>query len=482
MANTDPFASAVGQLAELRAGRVSAAELVEMYVKRTEKYDGDINAVVQRDFERARRAAVRADERRARGEDAALLGLPITVKDCLHLAGLPTTAGVPVRANAVAVRHSPLVASALAAGAIVLGKTNVPPNADDTQSWNQIFGRTANPWDLRLTAGGSTGGGAAALAAGFTALELGSDMSGSLRQPAAYCGVYGHKPSETALPRTGHVPGRDAPNTATCLDVQGPMARSAADLALAMDVLAAPEADEAVAWRIELPRPRRESLVGMRVAILPIPAWLEVDDEIKAALEGLGQQLAAAGASVAVAQPQFLGDLRAHHRLFNCLLYASTGSGTPARREATAREWRARGDQFSTSAARGLLAGARDYIRWYDERQRYRAAFAAFFREWDVLVTPSDCINAFPHDERPVATRDLAVNGTTIAAELQPVFPALANVSGLPATAFPCGLTRDGLPIGLQAIGPYLEDHTAIRFAGLVADLLGGFVPPRGYA
>jgi len=193
MADLDPFASATELLAALRAGRVTSSELTDLYIRRIERHDGRLNAVVVRDFERARQRARAADEAAARAERAPLLGLPITLKESFNVAGLPTTCGVPEWKGYVSPHDAPAAARLHAAGTVLLGKTNVPPMLADWQSDNPIYGRTSNPWDTARTPGGSSGGSAAALAAGLTALEVGSDIGGSIRVPAVFCGVYGHR-------------------------------------------------------------------------------------------------------------------------------------------------------------------------------------------------------------------------------------------------------------------------------------------------
>jgi amidase len=407
-----PFSAAVDLLAALRRREVSSAELTDACIERIARHDDALNAVVVRDFERARNAAVAADRARALGSDTPLLGLPMTIKDCMHIAGLPTTSGVAKYADVVAGQDSPVVASVRAAGAVLLGKTNTPPYAGDVQTDNPLFGRTNNPWNLERTPGGSSGGSAAAVAVGLTGLDIGSDLVGSIRQPAAFCGVYGHKPSETAIPRTGHVPGGMLPNTATCMDVQGPLARSADDLALALDVLAGPDIGEDVAWRIALPPPRHDTLCEFRVALLPNPDWLPVSDDILAALDRLAGALAAAGATVATAQPAAFGDLREHHRTYVRLMYAMISHGSPGERAAAADTLRRRGRLNDAAHADGLLATASDYLGWCDDRERFRQSGREFFRDHDILLAPNHCVNAFPHDRRPPEERDLDINGT----------------------------------------------------------------------
>lgn len=484
----DAFATATGMLAALRVRRVSAVELLALHRKRIERYNGRLNAIVEPDFERAGREAEAADARRARGEDAALLGLPMTLKESINVRGLRTTVGMPFWAEFRAEHDAPVTARVKAAGAAIMAKTNVPQMLSDWQSANPLYGRTNNPWDLTRSPGGSTGGGAAALAAGLTPLEYGSDIGGSIRVPAAFCGVYGHRPSETVMPRSGQFPMPPMPNVGVVMGVQGPLARSAEDLELALDVAAGAEVGEDVAWRLALPPARHERLADFRVAVLPPIAWVPLDAEIAAALGALASRLGAIGCQVQAVQPDALGDHRQHYQLYLTLLTAVTSARMPAaQRLARLEVMRTRDDEWSRALQRGIEAGAPDYIAWLAERERYRAAWRGFFREWDVLLAPAFFAPAYPHNDKPwprtpAAIRDtLEINGRPVLEELGLVYPAVATLAGQPATAFPVGLTRSGLPIGLQAIGPYLEDRTPIRFAALVARESGGFTRPPGY-
>src|SRR5215470_20118681 len=326
MADVDAFSSATGLLSALRTGSISSAELTDLYIRRIERHDGRLNAVVVRDFERARAQAKAADQARARGDNPSLLGLPITLKESINVAGLGTTCGVPDWKGYVSPHDAPATARTRAAGAVLLGKTNIPPMLADWQSDNPIFGRTNNPWDVGRTPGGSSGGSAAALAAGLTALEVGSDIGGSIRVPAVFCGIYGHRPSETLLPRSGQFPIPPLPNPAVVMGVQGPLARSAEDLDLALSVLAGPETGEDVAWRVELPTARKERLADFRVAVLPRIPWLAVDGQIAAALDDLASRLGRLGCTVRDVGPEFLGDHREQHALYRSLLSAVTSA------------------------------------------------------------------------------------------------------------------------------------------------------------
>ena len=478
----DGFSTATAMLRALRAGTISSVELLDLHLKRIARFNPALNAIVIRDFERARAAAVAADAARARGEDRALLGLPLTIKDAIDVQGLPTTCGVPERADAVAERDAPIVASVRAAGAAIVGKTNVPTYVTDCQADNPIFGRTNNPWDLERGPGGSTGGGGAAVAAGLTALEFGSDIGGSIRYPAAWCGIYGHRPSSSVVPRSGHFPGSPLPNPSVHLNTLGPLARSAEDLALALDVVAGPEPGEEVAWRLELPPARHERLAEFRVATFPSAPWRPVAAEITAAIEGLAAALGRAGARVGEAVPDGYGDGKDYHEVFQGLIGAITASRLPERgRQELAAMLSASADPFGPARGRGAIASAAEYIALHDRRERYRWSWRAFFREWDVLLAPIVIVPAPPHSTVPPDDRTFDLDGRPVPIRVMMVYSGLPILGGLPATTFPIGLSRDGLPLAVQAIGPYLEDRTTIRFAELVGKEIGGYQRPPGY-
>lgn len=488
MADVDPFGSATALVAALRAGTISSAALAELYIRRIERHDRGLNAVVVRDFTRAREQAVAADHARGRGEARPLQGLPITLKESINVTGLHTCCGVPDWKGFISQHDAPAASRMCGAGAVLLGKTNVPPMLADWQSANPVYGKTNNPWDLGRTPGGSSGGSAAAIAAGLSALEVGSDIGGSIRVPAVFCGVYGHRPSETLLPKSGQFPIPPLPNSAVVMGVQGPIARSAEDLELALSVLAGPEVGEDVAWKVTLPAPRRARLADFRVAVMPPIPWVTVDDQITAALADLAGRLAKMGAVVKEIQPEGLGDHREYHAFYRTLLAAVTGARVdPDTRRQRVANFKKAGDEFSLGAARGLEGSAGDYLVWNGQREQHRAAWRAFFREWDVLLAPAINVLAYPQIPRAWPPDDsdqtltLTVNGRTVPYMQGLVYPALSTVPGQPATAFPVGISREGLPVGLQAIGPYLEDLTPIRFAALLAREIGGFRKPAGY-
>jgi amidase len=475
------FSSATAMVEALQRGEISSVELLDLHLRQIAEQNPTLNAIVTADFERALRTAEEADVARAHGDGRRLLGLPVTIKDCLDVEGLPTTAGDPKRAHAIAAKDGLVAARVRAAGTVIMGKTNVSLYAGDWHADNRLFGRTNNPWDRTRTPGGSTGGGAAAVAAGMTPLEFGGDLGGSIRVPAAFCGCYGHSPSGTALPRSGHFPGSPLPNPTLTMGVQGPLARSAADLELAVQAVAGPEIGEDTAWHITLPPARHERLKDYRVAMFPLFSWLPIDNDISEARENLAAHLRRLGATVKDAQPEAFGDGRAYYQLYFSLMAVVISLAMPAwKRRLAAAGTRLSREQFVAAWRRGLRASATDYVTWYARREKYREAYRLFFREWDVLLAPVCISNAFPHPNLsvPITRRTLDVNGHTVPYLRLNVYPSLATLCGQPATAFPVGQTRAGLPIGLQVIGPYLEDRTTLRFAHLLEQELGGFRRP----
>lgn len=479
----DTFVSATEMMDALRRRRISALELLELHLQHIERHNTAVNAIVTPNYDEARRVAKRTDEIRAEGTELPLLGLPFTIKDCISAQGLPSTGGIPERAHAVDERDAPLVARLRAAGAVLMGKTNVPTYALDWQCNNPLFGRTVNPWNPAYTSGGSTGGGAAALAIGLTPLEFGSDLGGSIRQPAAFCGVCGHKPSESAVASYGHFLFPDLPIPTIAMFALGPLARYAPDLELALEVIAGPGTGEDVAWNITLPPARHSRLADYRVAVLPPVEWLPVEDGILAALDDFATNLGRIGVHVYQTQPESLADLRDYYGLYLSIYYAmAQGGQAKADRLAAAAEIRNGTPQFDGSAcADGMVADVADYIPWFYQREQYRTSFRNFFEQWDILFAPVSMVNAFPHNDEPIDDRRFHINGRTIPYGHLSVYPSLCNLSGHPGTAFPIGFTQTGLPIGIQAIGPYLEDRTTIRFAELANQEFGGYQRPSSF-
>ena len=478
------FKTATELTAMLRARDVSAAELLEHAIARIEALDGDLNAVVVRDFERARRTAAFADAALARGDARPLLGLPMTVKEAFNVAGMPTTWGIPGTEKIEVTQDAVAVARLKQAGAIIIGKTNVALQLADWQSSNPVYGTSNNPWDIRRTPGGSSGGGAAALAAGFVSLELGSDLGGSLRVPAHCCGVFAHKPTFGLVPMRGFAPpGVPVLSVASDVDlgVVGPMARSAGDLALALDIVAGPDDAQSRAYSLTLPAPRDAQLREYRVLVLDDHPLLPVGTEVRSALHRLAANLGRAGCRIGWSSP-LLPDLEVAGRTFAHLLMSFFGADLPEAAYAQLKTEVARAPATTRTPEldelRALVSSHRDWISADRVRLGIVNQWRQLFQEWDVVLCPVLPTAALPHDRAPMADRRIDVDGRLIPYKAQAVWASVASIAGLPATAIPIGLSAAGLPIGAQIIGPYLEDRTTIGFAELVEREFGGFVSP----
>ena len=481
----DPsFASARALAAALRAGALSSAELLEHLLARVERLGPRVNAVIALDVEGARARAREADAARARGERwGPLHGLPMTVKDALEVTGMPTTSGAPELAQHRPERTAPAVQRLLDAGAIVYGKTNLPTYAGDFQTFNPLFGTTRNPWNPERSAGGSSGGAAAALAAGLTPLEVGSDIGGSIRNPCHCCGVYGHKPSFGLVSTRGHIPGPPGALRRSDVGVVGPMARDAEDLAQALDLMAGPDDEDAQAWRVELPPSRGDVIDTFRVGIWLDDPTAPVDAEVGDVLQGVADALARRGVSVREARPEL--DPAESHDVYLRLLYGELAPGFPKHvLEAfdAALPGLAPDDRsLEAMSIRGMSQRHRDWMAVDERRQQLRARWAEFFGDVDVLLCPVLPVVAIPHDEREFTKRTIAVNGRERPYVELVFWAGLTGGVYLPATVAPVGLSRSGLPVGVQIVGPYLEDRTPLRFASLLAHVTGGFEPPPGF-
>jgi amidase len=483
---TDHAYSTAGELATaMDSGEVSAVELTTAAIARIEHLDGDINAVCVPDFDRAIAAAQRADAARSRGEAGPVLGVPMTVKDSIDIAGLPTTWGFPPFSDHTATTDAVVVTRLTAAGAVILGKTNVPLALGDYQSYNAIYGTTNNPWDLGRTPGGSSGGSAAAVAAGFGALSMGSDIGGSLRVPAHFSGVYAHKPSIGLLPLRGHTfPGaRPLPDLGGDLGVIGPMARSAADLAMMIGLLSDPdEAGLGIAYRTALRPARHDDLRAFRVLILESHPLVPVSSEVRAAIDELATRLEQAGVTVMRRSPH-LPDLAEGSRSYMRLLQSTLAAGFPPRVYAAALTAAAGLDPSDTSLsaeqARGVVLSHRDWVAADTVRTVQRAQWAELFTHVDIVVAPVSSTPALPHDHsEPMRKRTITIDGEQHPYFDQLAWGGIATAPGIPSTAVPVTRSAQGLPIGVQLIGPLFEDYTPIRFAELLDREFGGFTPP----
>lgn len=459
-------------------------ELTQEAIARIERDDEVINAICVPDFDRALAAARSADEARARGEDRPLLGVPVTVKESYNVAGLPTNWGMPQHRNHLPAEDAVQVSRLKAAGAVVLGKTNVPVGLQDIQSFNEIYGITNNPWDHTRTSGGSSGGSAAALASGFGALSIGSDLAGSLRTPAHFCGVYAHKPTLGLVASRGMV-APSAPALPVDLDlaVVGPMARTARDLALLLDVMAGPDpVTLGLAHTLTFPPARHERLRDFRVLVLDEHPLIPTGSAVRAGVERVADALADGGARVQRHTP-LLPDPTESALLYTQLLFSGSVAHFPVDDYEQLRT-RAAGlsaDEESLDAARlrAMAFSHRDWLQVTHLRELHRDAWRQLFAEFDAVVCPITPTPAFPHDHNPnPLERRIDIDGIEHPYFDQLVWAGLASMPGLPATAIPAGRSPEGLPVGVQLIGPMFHDRTPLKLAELLEQEIGGFEAP----
>ncbi len=404
----------------------------------------------------------------------------MTLKESNHMKGSPTTWGIPALRNQISQEDAVVVARLRTAGANMFGKTNVPLELGDFQSYNDIYGTTNNPWDQTRTPGGSSGGAAAALAAGLTALEIGSDIGGSIRNPAHYCGVFGHKPTYRLIPVRGHapVPSLTSPDIA----VVGPLARSAADLDLALDIVAAPDRlDSGI--RYDLPRLGGRRLRDLRVAVWANDAMAPVSNDCERGVAKVADALRRAGATVNEdARPALPpGDLRTlgMNLLFSAL---SIAVPDPAFAELKAQSAKLTPDQPGAEMIRAQTMDHRTWLQLNETREQLRWAWRDFFDDYDILLAPISSTAAFPHDHGPFGSRTVDVNGTARPYFEQSFWAGLVGLPYLPSTVIPTGANAAGLPIGVQIIGPEYSDRITIGVARLLEAEGFAFVPPPGFA
>jgi amidase len=449
------FQSATEVAALLRGGRLSARELAGLVLERVDAVNPAVNAVVETRREAGLRGAAEADLVLARGGRVAPLhGVPMTIKESFQVAGMHSTWGNPAFAGYVADRDAVAAARLLSAGAVLFGTTNVAPMlADVGQCANPVYGRTVNPWDSTRTPGGSTGGGAAAVAAGLTFLEYGSDLAGSIRVPASLCGVYGLKPTAGTVPLDGsQPPGPPTPPTDMAyLSAVGPLARSAADLRTALRVTAGPTGPDAKAYSWRLAPARRTRLADFRVGVVLDHPAAAVTSEVGAALSDAVDALSAAGAAIVEGWPEGVDPVgQAEAFGFQVAQFLAFHGGDT---------------DFATLP---------QVVEQHQRRMAARMAWDRSFAEVDVFVCPTVFTAAFPHTEHPTITTP---EGERPYGDLG-FWIAHASLAGLPALSAPVGHTPGGLPVGAQIVGPRHEDDTAITFAELAAEVVGGFTPP----
>jgi amidase len=480
----DPtFATATELVAALRDRTISSRELLDHLLVRVEQDNSRLNAIVGLDIDRAETAAKLADDATANGgATGPLHGLPMTVKDVWETEGLVTTSGAPELKDHLPRTDALAVARLRQAGAIIFGKTNTPPYAGDFQTFNELYGITNNPWDITRTAGGSSGGSAVAVAAGLTPLEMGSDIGGSIRNPAHYNGVYGMKPSWGLVPSRGHIPGPPGTLVETDVNCGGPIARSIDDLRTALGVIAGPLPEEAVGWRLDLDAgPAVDDVWGLRVAIVFHEGadLAPIASDVRTNLDAFAGRLADAGAQVdAASMPVSLADgLRTWQQLVLPIMGISMSDDDFA---SFAELEAVPGDDPLLDAGRAIASRYRTWAVANGLRQRQRALWSTFFEDYDVVLAPVMPTAAFAHDtERPIMERVLDVDGTDVSHAVAMAWCGAIGAMLLPVVTLPTGPTAEGLPVGVQVVGPYLSDLRLLALAETIDSAAGpGFTRP----
>jgi amidase len=484
MLDQDSFRSAKALVARIRKGKITSQRLLELYVARMEKYNPRINAIVATDLDGARKRARAADRALAKGEVwGPLHGLPMTIKESFDVVGMPTTWGLPELKDNFPKRNALAVDRLLNAGAVLFGKTNVPAMLADWQTFNDVYGTTNNPWDRSRVPGGSSGGAAAAVAAGLTGLEIGSDIGASIRDPAHYCGLYGHKPTFGLCATNGQaLPGRVAGQDITVI---GPLARSAADLEIALKVIGGPDEIDARGWRLSLPAAKKKSLREFKVAVMLNTETAEVDCSVQDRIQAIAEFLARHKVKLSdTARPDI--DAAEAHYVFIQLVRAATSRGQTdevfARNLATAANLSSDDQSYRAWMLKGNTMFHRDWLQWNELRHRMRLKWDAFFQQYDLLLCPAGATAAFRHNQNGERwERMVMVNGKPQPSTTQMFWAGFSGMAYLPSTVAPAGLTPERLPVGVQIVGPQYSDLTCIRFAQLLEQEYQGFVAPPGY-
>ena len=481
-----PFVSALEAAGAIRSRRISAVELATLMFKRIEEFGPKVNAVVTLLKDVALERAKAADHAVSKGELwGPFHGVPFTVKDSLETAGVRTTAGAPFLSNHLPKRDAVAVERLRGAGAVIIGKTNLPFMAGDYQSFNELFGTTNNPFDLKRTPGGSSGGSASALAAGMSYLCVGSDLAGSIRVPAHFCGVYGHKPSLEVVPMRGpHPPPPGGPPLAPMdLAVIGPLARNAADLKAALVALGGPDQDMSIAYRWSLPPARGSRRTDYRIGYVLDDKLCPLTSDVKETLTTAVDTLRKAGMNLREGWPDGVRPAQQFDTYWYLYLSLSEAPQMKDEEEAELRK-RALKQDGSRDAkyAQAMTAPHKRFVAETGARMAARAVWQEYFKTHDAFLMPTAFTAAFPHDHTTPSTKRQIDTAQGVRPYTDLFFwTSFASLTGLPATVAPVGQTKEGLPVGIQIVGPYLEDATTIDLAGHLADVLGGFKPPPGF-
>ncbi|HUQ77097.1 MAG TPA: amidase family protein [Burkholderiales bacterium] len=479
----DPFSSAVELAAAIRARRATAGDLVEMYLARIERHNGPLNAICTLDALGARVRAREADGAMARGDVwGPLHGVPMTIKDALETAGLRTTGGHPPLADHIPAKDASAVARLRAAGAILLGKTNVPPLSSDYRADNEIFGRTNNPWNLERTPGGSTGGGAAAVAAGLCAFDVGSDLAGSVRTPAHFCGLFGLKPTERRIPNTGHIPEPpNLPRAVRHMNVLGPLARSVDDLALITKAICGPDDAEWDVPPVPWTDPPERELRSYRLAWSTDFGGIPITGDTRSAIAKLAAGLAQSGCEIEECNPTAFSFDEAWEIWGEIAITERAATGGDRSRERVSALNATLGEAYAVArgSARGVRATVADYAAALTRRDALITKLEKFFERWDAFICPVTVSPAIGHV--PFGT-PIDVGGAKVPYFIAgTAYTCPFNLTGHPSVVLPLGANRDGLPIGVQLVAKRWAEPALLALARKVALITGPFTPPPNF-
>jgi amidase len=478
------FVSASEIARAIRTKQISSLEVTQLALERIQKLNPRLNAIVTLTAESALKRAKEADAALARGDLwGPLHGVPCTIKDTFETEGVRTTAGAPFLKDHISKEDAVIVSRLRKAGMVLLGKSNVPFMAGDYQSFNEIFGTTNNPWDMTRTPGGSTGGGAAALAAGLGYLTIGSDLGGSIRTPCHFCGVFGHKPTISLVPFRGHIP--PMPGTLVGaeqgLPVAGPLARSATDLLLALRIIGGPVPENAIAYRWTLPPARKKSIRDYRIGYVLDHPLCPVSQEVKVRLQAAVDALRSAGVTMVEGFPSGINVREQFETYMQQMMFGEVAGGSKAELEKIRASKPAEDDHMGRALKSAAELNPGEVSAFASRRLPLRQAWLPFFENHDAFLMPVDFLPAFPHDHsEPEAARLLATPEGKRHYWDQLFWISFATVTGLPATVAPVGLTSGGLPVGIQIMGPWLEDATPI-FVAEALEKTFSFQIPKGF-
>ena len=480
-----PFKTAKQLAAAVRKKKIGCLELLDLYLKRVETYNPALNAIIATDIPGARKRAKAADKAVSAGKKLGPLhGVPMTIKESFDVTGYPTTWGDPAFKDSTAKTNSLVAQRMTDAGVTLFGKTNIPLMLADWQSYNEIYGSTNNPWDLGRTPGGSSGGSGAALAAGLTGIDAGSDIGASIRNPAHYCGLFGHKPTWGVVSPKGHaLAGSVAYGD---IGVVGPLARGAEDLEIAMDVMAGPDAIDGRGWTLSLPRTKKKSLRDFKVAVLLTDPNSEVDTSVQQQIQKLADFLGKSKAKVSMTARPAIDTSELNDVYIRLLRAATSGRMSDElyeKAQAEAKDFPASDMSYYAQMQRGNSLSHRTWLQLNEKRHKMRLAWDAFFEDYDLMLCPVAVTAAFPHDQAGLRhKRTIVVNNKKLPVVDQIFWAGYSCVTLLPATVAPIGLTDDGLPVGVQIIAPQYGDYTSIAFAKLLEKEYRSFQPPPAYA